>query len=162
MSAVHSRGGDVDDFACKLDGKSRSILHHAADKDQVKLLDYLMTAVDGLSMNALWTMTDKDGNTALHLAKSSAMVKILMQWKGSSLVNYVCTRNSYGHTVIHTACKMGRKDVITRIAATIDPPLSEKLFSILDNNGNTAFYYAAPTLRSFLENKFMASIGDMN
>ncbi|XP_064626190.1 transient receptor potential cation channel subfamily A member 1-like isoform X2 [Lineus longissimus] len=64
-----------------VDQKGRSALHHAAEKGQIEVLEYVLSLGEDINLK------DDDGNTALHLAAQSGKkeaVRFLLEHKASS------------------------------------------------------------------------------
>ena len=134
--------------------RGRTALHAASQHGQAKIVNILIqslqTQVETSDANIL-EVTDKNGNTPLHLAcvgESKAVVQLLVD-HGASIIAV----NSKGETPLHTAAQHKSVEIIELLLDKGDHTVIE----LKDHRGCTPLHHAAennlPEIITFLQQK---------
>lgn len=115
------------------DNKGCTALHLAVEKNQIEVLDDLLSPDIGIDVTA----KDNKGDTALHYAaqlEAEGIVEKLLENKASSSV-----KNNDGYTALDSAAPAGYEGIARRL---LDAGLDVNSAA---NDGTTALYWVAPT-----------------
>ena len=113
------------------DSDGKTILHHACECDKLVLVKHLVE-----NSPALLTMSDNKGQTPLHIAGSSASVKLV-----DYLISQGCLvldQDNDGRTVLQNACDSGKLTLVKYLVKKYPA-----LLTMGDNAGWTPIHHAA-------------------
>lgn len=140
IAALKETESDVVEFIHRVDCIGRTLLHRAGFLKQLDIVTQLKDLIDETQLRNLVHISDKQGNTALHVCKDENIANVLLKAVGikQQMRTYISHENNQGQTALHTASKAGELEVLKLLCKEGNALLLQKK----DNSGNTALHYA--------------------
>jgi ankyrin repeat protein len=127
-----------------LDSKGRTLLHHAARRDQVEVVEYLVA--EGADIGAL----DAQGQTALHAAclggaseAAAVLLEHIEEQGGAELLASRTLADAQGRTPFLLGARGGVTPDLLEVLMTLDPAGAAAAAASADERGNNALHQAA-------------------
>ena len=110
-------------------------LHEAAREDRVELADLIIRSAGSEYRDSVIYCVDGGGETPLHMAASSAMVKTLMRrMKAESRQMFIKAQNRWGWTALHTAAWFDKVEVADLIVRSADSEYRDSVIYCVDGD----------------------------